>query len=478
MVYSIKHIANIVMGHLAQLHHDDSVEHLLLDSRKLIFPENTIFFALPGPRRNGHQYIRELYERGVRNFVVYEEIRYSDFPQSNFILVSDTLLALQQLTSFHRGQFALPVIGITGSNGKTIVKEWLNQLVEDQFNIVRSPKSYNSQIGVPLSVWQINEKHDLGIFEAGISQVDEMRKLETIIRPTIGILTNIGDAHNEGFESRKQKISEKLVLFKNSGTIIYSGDDPDVVAAVKNLPASLQENDKNLERKLFTWGKSQDASFRLLSVQKNEDSTLIHAQIDKSEYRFTVSFTDEAGIENSISCICCLICLGIKPDAIQGKLNRLSPLSMRLELKNGINHCTVINDSYSVDLSSLRMALDFLSQQQVHKKHTVILSDILQSGKEEKTLYQDVARLLQQKKINRLIAIGERISANREVFNQLTNTETLFFPSTENFLSNFHQVHFREETVLLKGARMFQFEQIDHLLSQQIHRTVLEIDLD
>ncbi|PWT74436.1 MAG: bifunctional UDP-N-acetylmuramoyl-tripeptide:D-alanyl-D-alanine ligase/alanine racemase [Bacteroidetes bacterium] len=471
MVYTIKNISSIVHGHLVQVHQDDPVEHLLVDSRRLIFPESTVFFALSGPRRNGHDYIKELYERGVRNFVIYRELPYNEYSQANFILVADTIMALQQLASFHRQQFSIPVIGITGSNGKTIVKEWTNQLLEDEFNIVRSPKSYNSQIGVPLSVWQMNDKNELGIFEAGISQVNEMEKLERMIQPTIGILTNIGDAHNEGFESRRQKIGEKLVLFKSAGTIVYCDDDLEIDAEVKKLPGISQ-------KKLFTWGKSGKSIFQLVSIQKNTDFTLIRAKYGQSESEFRVSFTDEAGIENSISCICLLICVGVQRDAIQGKLNRLSPLSMRLELKNGINHCAVINDSYSVDLSSLRTALDFLSQQQVHKKHTVILSDILQSGKEEKALYNEVARLLRQKNINRLIAIGERISANKDSFDHQLQFDILFFPSTESFISNFHQAHFNDETILLKGARMFQFERIDHLLSQQIHRTVLEISLD
>jgi len=478
VIYSINRIATILQGHFTRFHHDDVIEHLLLDSRRLIFPETSLFFALPGPRRGGHLFIKELYERGVRNFVVYEEISGSAYKDANIILVPDTMRALQQLASFHRQQFVIPIIGITGSNGKTIVKEWLNQLLEDDYNIVRSPKSYNSQIGVPLSVWQMNEKHELGIFEAGISQTGEMDKLEDIIRPGIGIFTNIGEAHNEGFENKQQKISEKLKLFKHSSILIYCRNDKDVDKAVSNWQESFLVENTQQELKLFSWGKENNATLQIVSVQKNIADTSVKAIYNNDPFSFNVSFTDDAAIENTITCVCILLYLGIDAISVQNRLQRLTPIAMRLELKHGINNCSVINDSYSADMSSLKIALDFLSQQHQHPTHTVILSDILESGKGEKKLYREMARLLREKKITRLIAIGESITANKDAFEQLMANEILFYTSTENFISDFNHIQFRDETILIKGARIFQFEKIDRLLSKQAHQTVLEISLD
>jgi len=459
-----------------QFHHDDAIEHLLMDSRRLIFPETSLFFALPGPRRDGHSFIDELYERGVRNFVVYKEISLARYPDANLILVSDTLDALQQLTAFHRRQFDIPVIGITGSNGKTIVKEWLNQLLEDQYNIVRSPKSYNSQIGVPLSVWQINEKHQLGIFEAGISLPNEMDKLEEIILPTIGVFTNIGEAHSEGFKNRETKIFEKLKLFKRSPVLIYCKDHRDIDAAVLASQNKLVIG--NSTQQLFSWGKSKDVAFHISKIKKESAVTSVTAEYKGQKFSFTTSYTDDAAIENMLTCVAVLLFLDITPGEIENRIERLTPIAMRLELKQGINHCSVINDSYSADMSSLKIALDFLSQQLQHPKHTVILSDILESGKQEKKLYEEMAKLLKEKKVNRLIAIGERIGANKDAFNQLKTDEIVFYPSTENFINDIPRLHFRDETILIKGARMYQFEKIDRLLSQQVHQTILEISLD
>lgn len=478
MIYSINRVATILNGHVISFHHDDTIEQLLVDSRRLIFPDTSLFFALPGPRRDGHSFIGELYERGVRNFVIFKEIPIDAYKEANFILVPDTLIALQQLTAFHRQQFSIPVIGITGSNGKTIVKEWLNQLIEDEYNIVRSPKSYNSQIGVPLSVWQMNDKHELGIFEAGISQTGEMEKLEEIIRPTIGIFTNIGEAHSEGFKNTQQKIFEKLKLFGKSDVLIYCKNHKEIDNAISGMQKEFSERANSHSLKLFSWGKSTDAQLKIISIKKNPDVSLVRAEYSNETISFAITYTDDAAIENIINCVCVLLHFGFAPADIQSRLQRLTTIAMRLELKNGINHCSVINDSYSADMSSLKIALDFLSQQQQHPKHTVILSDILESGKGEKKLYGEMAKLLREKKINRMIAIGERITANREVFDQLNADEILFYPSTEKFLNDFRHIGFRDETILIKGARMFQFEKIDRLLSQQVHQTVMEISLD
>ncbi len=469
MKYAVRHIAGIIDGSFLQFHDDDPVEHLLLDSRRLIFPDTSLFFSLKGPRRDGRLFMEELYKRGLRNFVVQERIPL--LPEANIILVKDTLAALQQLTAFHRRQFSIPVIGITGSNGKTTVKEWLNQLLEDDYQIVRSPKSYNSQIGVPLSVWQLNGSHELAIFEAGISRRGEMQKLEGIIRPTIGIFTNIGEAHSEGFSSRAEKAAEKLQLFEEAELLIYCNDQPETVLAVETW---MRGRDKGPS--LFSWGRGAGAVS--ISAEKLGGWTELMLSYAGRTLPLKVPFTDDASIENVMHCVCVLLFMNKEDEQIRLRLMQLSPIAMRLELKGGINHCSIINDSYSADLSSLSLALDFLAQQQQHPRRTVILSDFLESGLDEVSLYTTIARMLDQKKIDRLVGIGPRISAHATVLAEWFQDATVFYSSVEDFKKDFHQLHFRDETILLKGARVFEFEDIDRMLSEQIHQTVLEINLD
>jgi Alr-MurF fusion protein len=466
--YSIEHISKIVNGAFIHFHQNDDIEHLLTDSRKLIFPSTTLFFALHGARRNGNKFVDELYKKGVRNFVVNDITDASLYPEANIISVENSLDALQQLAAHHRSLFDIPVIGITGSNGKTIVKEWLNQLLEDKFNIVRSPRSYNSQIGVPLSVWQMNETHELAIFEAGISEPEEMQRLEKIIKPTIGVFTNIGEAHAENFKSIGHKAKEKVLLFENAGTIIYPDDSKFIGDALGTLNQSV---------KLVGWGATKDAQVLVKQIEKKAHDSIIHLLYDNSGFSVTIPFTDHASIENAITCVSVLLYLKIPVADIIKKMFLLSPIAMRLELKSGINNCSVINDSYSADISSLKIALDFLEQQKQHVKKTVILSDILQSDKSSESLYKEVVQSLQQKKINRLIGIGEKISGHKKIFEDKI-PETHFYHSTEAFKQDFHQLVFRDETILIKGARVFEFEKIDQLLAEQIHRTVLEIDLN
>ena len=467
--YHIDHISQIINGSFLQLTKNDAIEHLLTDSRRLIFPSTTLFFSLKGQRKSGHHFLDELYQRGVRNFVVFNDLDFSDYKEANIILVKDSLAALQQLATFHRDQFDIPVIGITGSNGKTIVKEWLNQLLEDDFNIVRSPRSYNSQIGVPLSVWQMNASHELGIFEAGISQPNEMQKLQSIIQPTIGIFTNIGEAHNEGFENIEQKIKEKIFLFEKADTIIYNSDDINISKAIESFASGKSVN-------LFSWGKKESAKLHITSINKNHTNTTVNIFYESKNLSFIIPFADDASIENAITCICALLHLNVSLDKINIRLQRLSHIAMRLELKSGINNCSIINDSYSADISSLKIALDFMLQQQQHNKRTVILSDILESGKKEKDLYEEISLLLKQKKVDRLIGIGEKMILNKEAFKQLSETD--FYIDVDKFKKSFHQLHFRDEAILLKGARKFEFESIDKLLSEQIHQTVMEINLN
>jgi Alr-MurF fusion protein len=483
--YAIAHIAGIVQGEFLQRRpggHEDEIEHLLVDSRRLIFPETTLFFALKGPGRDGQLFLEDLYKRGVRHFVVHSAAASPftaspavGFPEANIILVKDTLAALQQLAAYHRRQFTIPVIGITGSNGKTIVKEWLNQLLEDKFHIARSPRSYNSQTGVPLSVWQLQPEHELGIFEAGISRPGEMPKLEAIIHPTIGVFTNIGEAHSEGFDNRMSKAAEKLQLFTGADVLVYCNDQPETDEAVNSWVTDRAGKETPLR---FAWGRGIGAAVSIASIEKQDGWTTIRGHYPGQGLSFSIPFTDDASIENILHCVCVMLCLGLPFEAIPGKLEGLSAIAMRLELKNGINHCSIINDSYSADLNSLSIALDFLSQQQQHARRTVILSDILESGRAEQDLYKQVALALRQKKIDRLVGIGGKISAHASEFTALFRGETVFYPSVEQFRKDIHRLHFRDETILIKGARIFEFEQIDHLLSGQIHQTVLEIDLN
>jgi len=485
MKYAIQHIAEIVGGSFLQFRGDDVVEHLLLDSRRLIFPDTSLFFSLKGPRRDGGLFIEELYKRGVRNFVVGGALPGPEpsgdgtlpgegaLAGANIVRVDDTLAALQRLAAFHRRAFSIPVIGITGSNGKTTVKEWLNQLLEDSYQVVRSPKSYNSQIGVPLSVWQLNESHELAIFEAGISRKGEMDNLQRIIQPAIGIFTNIGEAHSEGFLNRAEKAEEKLRLFTESAVLIYNGDQPDVVTAVNEW---LREGGSRPQP--FAWGHAGNVTVRVDAVEKNGGAARVRVTYLGQKMSFDVPFTDDASIENVMHCICVLLYLGRPAEQINQRLQLLTPIAMRLELKGGINHCSIINDSYSADLSSLSLALDFLFQQRQHPRRSVILSDFLESGQDEDSLYSTIARMLAQRKIDRLVGIGPRISLHADIIAKWFTAPAVFYPSVEEFKKALFQLHFRDETILLKGARVFEFEDIDRLLSEQIHQTVLEINLD
>ncbi|MGC4101731.1 bifunctional UDP-N-acetylmuramoyl-tripeptide:D-alanyl-D-alanine ligase/alanine racemase [Ferruginibacter sp.] len=470
-MYTINEIEQIIAGRfLVNKNPEAVIEHLLIDSRKILFPASTLFFTIAGPRRQGNAFVKDLYQKGVRNFIVDSSFVFkaSDYPDANIILSENVLGALQQLTAQHRSRFYIPVIGITGSNGKTIVKEWLYQLLQADYNIVRSPKSYNSQIGVPLSVWQIDSSHTLGIFEAGISMVGEMERLQKVIQPTIGIFTNIGEAHSEGFESIAAKISEKINLFIDAQSIVYCKDEQLVDEAMLQLQ---QKNNSTL----FSWGQQEDATLCINTIQVQPFNTVIKAVFNERKISISIPFTNDAAVKNAITCWCILLHLRIPDELIQERMLQLKPVEMRLELKQGINNCSVINDSYSADITSLSIALDFLQQQQQHPKRTVILSDILQSGKNNAALYEEVADILQQKNISRLIGIGTEISKYSESFNAIK--ETSFFSSTSEFKQQFAALHFYNETILLKGARIFEFEQISHLLEQKTHQTLLEINL-
>ena len=464
MEYKLENISSIIGGRILQNHGEGIIEYLLIDSRKVNSPHRSLFFALTGPRRDGHGFISELYEKGVRDFIISKKIRTTDFPEANFISVNDTLEALRKLTAFHRKQFNIPVIGITGSNGKTIVKEWLYQLLHEKFNIVRSPKSYNSQIGVPLSVWQMNSHHELAIFEAGISEPGEMEKLEKIIQPTIGILTNIGEAHSENFINREEKLTEKLKLFAHASKVIAKGDDAWITRQM--LRAGINN---------FFWGRNKSSDLQIVSIARKDLQTEIILNYKRETLDFSIPFIDDASIENAVTCCSLMLVAGIERSYIQEKMEQLQAVTMRLELIKGINHCSIINDSYSADLSSLAIALNFLGQQTAGTKRTVILSDFLQTGLNEKKLYEEIAALLRTHSINKVIAIGKNIG---KWLRGSDSTAYQFYDTTEEFLQQFRFSQFREETILVKGARIFGFERIVHALEQKVHQTVLEINLN
>ncbi|MCK9219247.1 MAG: bifunctional UDP-N-acetylmuramoyl-tripeptide:D-alanyl-D-alanine ligase/alanine racemase [Bacteroidales bacterium] len=474
LAYTVSKIASICGG---VVHHsiagDPVIHDLLIDSRCLIHPENCLFIALVSDRNDGHKYIDELYEKGVRCFMVSDTFYhltispFHHFPDASFILVPDTLKALQNLGSYHRRQFNIPVIGITGSNGKTIVKEWLFQLLNHDYKIIRSPKSYNSQIGVPLSVWKMESSHNLAIFEAGISKPGEMEHLEPIIQPTLGIFTNIGHAHDEHFVNQHQKVKEKLRLFAHTQTLIYCSDYELITESIK-ADASYH----NL--RTFTWGLNHEADVQITSVQKGNGQTRINIFYQKEANSFTIPFTDEASIENAIHCVSTLLLLNYSPSNIRYSVSLLVPIAMRLELKEAINRCSLINDSYNSDINSLSIALDFLNQQNQQKKKTVILSDILQTGRDKEELYREIAWMLQSKHIDRIIGIGRDLMKFGHHFPMQKN----FFTTTDEFLERFPISTFQQETILLKGARIFEFEKISQLLQQKAHETVMEVNLD
>jgi alanine racemase len=445
---------------------------LLTDSRRLVFPESTLFFALYGSRRDGHAFIADLYLRGVRNFLVYQTVQLEDYPEANFILVKNTLRALQSLAVFHRQQFDLPVIGITGSNGKTIVKEWLNQLLEDRYRIVRSPRSYNSQIGVPLSVWQISDTNDLAIIEAGISQKGEMKVLEEIIKPTIGVFTNIGEAHDQGFENTHAKILEKLGLFIHSTILIYPSDQTELEKTI------LAWHFLHPETRLMSIGKNAEAVIQVKNIHKLNGKTSMNLIYKNEILNLDIGFEDDASIQNAMTCTAAMLYLSVPVKELQSRLNRLSPLAMRMEMKTGINHTSVINDSYSADISSLKMALEFLFRQKQHDKRTVILSDILETGRKPQSLYKEVSALLKKYPVDRLIGVGEQFSVSDLFFSDSGVKEKIFFKTTENLLNAIPGLKFRDEAILLKGARVYGFERIDQMLSLQVHETQMEINLD
>ena len=465
-MYTIDEIAQVI-GAQRRGTAAANINWLLIDSRSLCFPDETLFFALKTEKNDGHKYIEELYRRGVRNFVV-EDI---PLPVSsmaagalggcNFLVVKSPLQALQDLAAYHRSKLNIPVIGITGSNGKTTVKEWLYQLLSPDFNVCRSPRSYNSQVGVPLSVWLISPHNDVAIIEAGISQPGEMAKLERIVKPTIGVMTNLGAAHQENFLSYDIKCAEKMQLFQNSQKVVLNTDNVTVLHAAEALPECVER-----------------VKLEVRNVEKENDRAIVHFEYQGSAGQYTIPFIDDASIENSITCFSTILTLGmgLSLEALCGRMSKLEPVAMRLEVKAGKNGCTLINDSYNSDVQSLDIALDFMCRRpETRKQHrTLILSDILQSGESSKSLYSRVAQMAASRGIEKVIGVGEELSACADYFPMehymFRTTEALIRSEEFNALSN--------EFILIKGARQFRFDKVSDLLTLKVHQTILEVNLN
>lgn len=470
MTYSIIEIAKALNIEHQNLR-PSNISILLTDSRVLFQPKKSLFIAIETSNNDGHKFVDELYHLQVRNFVVSKILpEWKKYTDANFLLVKDTLSALQRIATVHRKKFDIPVIGITGSNGKTIVKEWLYQVLQNRYNITHSPRSYNSQIGVPLSVWQINERTNLGIFEAGISKVEEMSHLESIIHPSIGIFTNLGQAHQEGFQSMKEKCLEKLDLFINCDVIICEQENEIIDECMQRAC---------LSHKRLTWSRKghDDSPVHILNIEKKEQSSIIHYSVLGMDSEMEIPFTDSASIENAIHVLATCVYLRTPLNHINEKMKTLEPVAMRLDVRTGKNNCTIINDSYNSDINSLTIALDFLAQRATNEslKKTLILSDIPQSGIPIRDLYYLAANLLKNKHIDVLVGIGKEISENKDLFEDL---ESHFFTNTNDFIASGLHCSFADMCILLKGARTFSFEEINKLLEVKTHETVLDVDLD
>lgn len=470
MSYTIETIAQLIQAERIGNTYGE-VSWLLIDSRSLCFPEESLFFALVSKRNDGHRYISELFNRGVRHFVVSSmpsQEMIQAMPQSNFLLVPDTLAALQLLAEKHREKFSVPTVGITGSNGKTVVKEWLSQLLSSDFYVTRSPRSYNSQIGVPLSVWQLNEATQVALFEVGISEPDEMKRLKAMVSPTIGILTNIGGAHQENFSSVTEKCIEKLQLFRDSEILIYNGDDELICDCVNRSLPSARE---------IAWSRHDaDKPLYISSVTKVSGNTSIEYQYLGIKGQYSIPFDDDASVENSLHCLAACLYLRLSLEVIAKRMQHLEPVAMRLEVKEGKNECTLINDSYNSDIASLDIALDFMTRrpERDERERVLILSDLQQTGQPSKTLYKMVGGLIKTRGIERIIGIGPELSASASYF----SIKKSFYTTTEEFLQSPELDGLRRSLILVKGSRSFRFDRIAERLMLKVHETTLEIDLN
>lgn len=467
MDYTISEIARIIGSASSVAGADSKISRLLTDSRSLTYPSDTLFFALTTASGDGHRYIEQLYDRGVRNFVVADGFTPSgEMAEANLLYVDSPLRALQALAAHHRRRYDIPVVGITGSRGKTTVKEWLNQLLQGDMEIIRSPRSYNSQIGVPLSVWQLTDKTDLGLFEAGISQPGEMARLKEILAPRIGVFTNIGPAHSSGFESIEQKCSEKALLLDGCECVVYNADDPLVSRCVKEAPLTIG------------WSRSNPgATLYVSDIERCDGSTTFRYKYKGGDVReISIPFAGEHELENAIHCLAVMLCLGISPEVIRSRMEALTPVGTRLEVIEGVSGCLLIHDNYTSDFNSLAPALDFMKRRMSPDcTATVIVSDLMHDADADLSdLYSSMGRLLAVAGVSRVIGVGPELSAHKDCF----SGETEFFATTEEFLADKTAADFSNELVLVKGAPHFGFARICELLEARQHETVLEINLD
>lgn len=470
MNFRLSEIATIVGGELIGTNGDLCIEQLSTDSRTIISGKSTLFFALLTNKNDGHNFIKSAIEKGVRSFVVSTLPSDLEEPQElTFIKVGDTLKALQTLAIHVRSLFRGKTIGITGSNGKTIVKEWLNELLSPEINTVRSPKSFNSQIGVPISICMADNKHELAIWEAGISQIGEMERLETIIKPEIGIFTNIGEAHQANFKSLEEKVDEKMKLFKQTKALIVCRDQQLIWTTASRLS-------KETGMCIFDWStKDEQATIFVETIEVTPEGTGIVARYGEKWYAFSIPFSDPASIEDACHCLATLAYLGIDSDKVLTRFSTLQPVAMRLEIKEAINNCLLVNDSYNTDINSLEIATNTLNQQASKGllSKTLILSDIFQSSEPDDQLYSKVAQLVKQCGITRFIGVGPSLSKYKSLF----PNDAQFFNNTENLLDQIEFIKFNHEAILLKGARDFHFDQVASVLQAKVHETVLEIDM-
>lgn len=462
--YTLNKIAEIIGGRLEGDLEQPTILQISIDSRKILNADHALFVALAGRNTDGHQFISKAYAQGVRQFIV-QQVDASSYPDALFLIVDHPLEALKKLAAYHRSLFDFPVIGITGSNGKTIVKEWLYQLLEPEYNICRSPKSYNSQLGVPLSIMLLEEQHTMGIFEAGISTVNEMEQLQKVIQPTIGLFTNIGPAHNSGFKDYEEKISEKMKLFSTCKKLVFSSDYERIARLVPEHVEAV------------SWGEKEGSTYQILSKQFSKNQSQIDFNTPKGRVSFVLPFTDSAYIENSLHCIVMMLELNFDKEKIQNRISTLKLLPMRLSLKYGRNDCTIIDDSYSADLLSLKAALEFFRQQESSKKRTLIISAFDQSGMDDRQLIDELVKLIKVNKFEKVIAVGPLFLHHITKLSRL-KVELHCFQNTEALLTQIEGIGFSNEVILIKGARQYQFERITYRLQGQSHRTVLEVDLN
>lgn len=448
--------ASLVGGQVLQLGEDHPLDAIVTDSRKPVITRGSVFFAIHGSRHDGHGYLGELFSLGLRHFVVEHPVRISELTGASVLQVPSSLAALQTLAAHHRKQFNIPIVGITGSNGKTTIKEWLYQVLAPGLHVLKSPGSYNSQLGVPLSVWELNDSYDLAIFEAGISTVHEMEKLSDIIRPTLGIFTNLGSAHNEGFTSLAEKADEKAKLFTHCEATVCCADHPMIVESLSKRSI-----------KTFTWGLSATADVRIESIQKRRARLRFRDQY----LEFTLPFDEPVMRENVFHVIAFMLLRSYASQTIQDRINGLQSVPMRLELKQGIHRSTLIDDTYNNDLAGLKMSIDFLRNQQKARR-VIILSDILQSGLLPEELIGKIRGLVSVDAVTEFIGIGPVLYAQRDAFPGGT-----FYQSTNEFLQHLDTTKFTDAVVLIKGARPFQFERIAERLQRKVHGTVMEVDL-